>query len=127
VRRQTLEQIHCLIKVINHLLLGHIIRITLRLKRTYARAVLVPLVLPQALVGPLVREPVPVHELDELRLALRLEYGADVVVLGDEVAELVVSAIAKVGPTSTRRGVEVVSKREANIGYASDRQTHHSP
>jgi hypothetical protein len=47
VRRQTLEQVHCLIKVINHLLLGHVIRITLRLKCTYARAVLVPLVLPQ--------------------------------------------------------------------------------
>lgn len=59
---------------------------------------LAPLVLPEVLRGAAVRQPVSVHELQEVGLPGVLEDLGDAAVGRGEVAELWVRAVAEVGP-----------------------------
>ena len=63
-----------------------------------ARAVLAPLVLPEALGGPAVRQPERAHVLEQLSLSRALEDGGDAVVGRGVVTALRRGTITQVGP-----------------------------
>jgi len=73
-------------------------------ERVDARAVLVPLVRPQPRVRTPVRNPVPLHEGQELLLPVGPKYVADVVEARRYAAVGVVRAVAVVGPGNGPRG-----------------------
>jgi hypothetical protein len=60
--------------------------------------VLAPLVLPEVLGRPAVRQPVRAHVLQQLRLARTFDDRRDAAVRRGVVAELWVGAVAEVGP-----------------------------
>jgi len=95
---QPLEEIHHLLEEVADLLLRVVVRVAAGLDGVDARAVLVPFVLPEALVVTLVVLPVGLHVVEQLRPALRPQDGRDVAVLARRVAVGSVGAVAVVGP-----------------------------
>lgn len=115
VRIEALEKINSLLEIITDFFLGLVVGVAARLDGVDAsayiiisawsglpdrhkRTMLVPLVLPEALVITLVVLPVGLHVGQQLGPALRLEDLCDVRILARRIAELLVGAVAVVRP-----------------------------
>ena len=99
VRVQRGEELQRLFEIVDHLLRGHVVGVAGGVEGADAGAVFAPLVLPEGLVGALVVFPVDGHVVQEV---VAVKVGEDlryVGVLAGGVAELLVGAVAFVGPT----------------------------
>ena len=91
------EEIHHLVS------LTIVLSVARRRQRVDARAVLAPLVLPEVLGRPAIRQPVRAHVRQQVDLPGALEDGRDAAVGWRLVAERRVAAVAEVGPGEMRQ------------------------
>lgn len=96
-----LEQPNCPLHIIYDFHAGRVrVVIARRSEGIDASTMLVPFVLPEMLCCALVREPIRVHVLEQVSLAKGVKNVGDISILWGEGAELVIGAIAEVGPVS---------------------------
>jgi hypothetical protein len=97
---QRLENLDRLGEKVHDLIAGLVVAVTPRLERGHASAVLRPFMLPQLAGGAAQRrvQPVPVHVLEQVPLAVVLENFGDVGVLARGVAVGRVGTVAEVRP-----------------------------
>lgn len=95
---QTLIELHRLLEVSNDFLLRLVVFVAVRFDGVNAGSVLVPLMLPEALVVSLVVRPEGLHAVEEFFLSVFSQDVGDVGVFALLVAEFLVCAITVVGP-----------------------------
>lgn len=98
------KQIHHLLEEVGHFFLRLIIGVALGIERIDTSTVLVPLVLPEALVVTTFIFPVDVHIGEKISLAVRLQDLGNIRELAGRVAKLVIGSITVVRPI----GVSVI-------------------
>ena len=119
VRGKGLEQLHSSLEVVDGLLARLVVGIAGRVERAHASTVLVELVLPEALVVPLVILPVGLHVAESAWCA-GVQEGSKVPVLPVLIAVLLPSSIAVVRPIL----VSMVSHRNQSLATGGKKLCH---